>query len=521
MHFPVLLTLIMLPIFGVLILAIIRGEDEIVNRNAKNVALFITTINFILSLYLLSQFEYHYTGMQFEEIYPWILLFEANIHLGIDGLSVYFILLTNLLMPICILASWKQIKNRIRPYLMCFLLLQSMILGTFCALNLILFYICFEATLIPMFFIIGIWGGRHRIYASFKLFLYTLCGSVFMLLAILRVFIETGETDFMLLQNYDWNLNLDRLLFLGFFIAFAIKIPMWPVHTWLPIAHTQAPTAGSVILAGVLLKLGAYGMIRICLPLFPNASMYFSEYIILVSVIAILYTSAVALVQKDMKKLVAYSSVAHMGFVTLGIFSFTPQGLSGAVVQMLSHGILSAGLFLCIGVLYDRFHTLKIKNYGGLFKAMPRFSILFLTLLLGSAGVPGTFGFLGEITVLIGTFRRFPNIAFLAATGMILSAAYGLWLYRRLCLGTESDAVKKISASCIDMTKSEGFNLSILVMISLYFGVYAQPLFGIINPFVKKIEGIFKPRFMKQFEYQDTIVIASEQKDKRSAVNHS
>ncbi|PIZ34090.1 MAG: NADH-quinone oxidoreductase subunit M [Alphaproteobacteria bacterium CG_4_10_14_0_8_um_filter_37_21] len=521
MHFPILSILILLPFFGVLVLSIIRGQDEIVSRNAKNVALLITTINFILSLYLLYQFEYHYTGMQFEEIYPWISAFEANIHFGIDGLSVYFIVLTNLLMPICILASWTQIKNRIRPYLMCFLFLQSMLLGTFCSLNLILFYICFEATLIPMFFIIGIWGGEDRIYASFKLFLYTLFGSIFMLLAILKVFIETGETNFLLLQNYDWHLHLDRILFLGFFIAFAIKIPMWPVHTWLPIAHTQAPTAGSVILAGVLLKLGAYGMIRICLPLFPNASIYFSEYIIILSVIAILYMSVVALAQTDMKKLIAYSSVAHMGFVTLGIFSFTPQGLSGAVVQMLSHGIISAGLFLCIGVLYDRFHTREIKDYGGLFQSMPRFSILFLTLLLGSAGLPGTFGFLGEITVIIGTFRRFPNIAFLSAMGMILSAAYGLWLYRRLCLGPESEAVKKIPSSGIDVTKNERFNLSILVIISLYFGVYAQPLFGIINPFVKKIEGIFKPRFVKQFEGDDDILIISKQKDVKSVINNS
>jgi len=521
MHFPILSLLILLPIFGVLVFSIIRGQDEIVSRNAKNVALLITTINFILSLYLLYQFEYHYPGMQFEEIYPWISTFEANIHFGIDGLSVYFIVLTNLLMPICIVASWKQIKNRIRPYLMCFLFLQSMVLGTFCSLNLILFYICFEATLIPMFFIIGIWGAEDRIYASFKLFLYTLFGSVFMLLAILKVFIETGETDFLLLQNYDWNLNLERLLFLGFFIAFSIKIPMWPVHTWLPTAHTQAPTAGSVILAGVLLKLGAYGMIRICLPLFPNASMFFSEHIVILSLIAILYTSTVALVQKDMKKLIAYSSVAHMGFVTLGIFSFTPQGLSGAVVQMLSHGIISAGLFLCIGILYDRFHTRKIKHYGGLFKSMPQFSILFLTLLLGSAGLPGTLGFLGEITVIIGTFRRFPNVAFLSAMGMILSASYGLWLYRRLCLGTESEAVAKIASSRIEVTKSERFNLSVLVIISVFFGVYAQPLFGIINPFVKKIEGIFKPRFMKQFENQNSVSIVSEQKDVKSVINNS
>jgi len=372
-----------------------------------------------------------------------------------------------------------------------------------------------------MFFIIGIWGAEDRIYASFKLFLYTLFGSVFMLLAILKVFIETGETDFLLLQNYDWNLNLERLLFLGFFIAFSIKIPMWPVHTWLPTAHTQAPTAGSVILAGVLLKLGAYGMIRICLPLFPNASMFFSEHIVILSLIAILYTSTVALVQKDMKKLIAYSSVAHMGFVTLGIFSFTPQGLSGAVVQMLSHGIISAGLFLCIGILYDRFHTRKIKHYGGLFKSMPQFSILFLTLLLGSAGLPGTLGFLGEITVIIGTFRRFPNVAFLSAMGMILSASYGLWLYRRLCLGTESEAVAKIASSRIEVTKSERFNLSVLVIISVFFGVYAQPLFGIINPFVKKIEGIFKPRFMKQFENQNSVSIVSEQKDVKSVINNS
>lgn len=488
--------IICLPLFGAFILSLIRGDEATVAKNSKNVALLITSINFLLTLIMFASFEHRDNGLQFEETYSWVKSLEATIHLGLDGLSIYFVVLTNLLMPICILASWNSIKDRVRAYMVCFLVLQSLVIGSFCALNLVLFYVFFEASLIPMFFIIGIWGGEERVYASFKLFLYTLFGSIFLLLAIIKIYIETGELDLIQLQNYDWPQGLGYILFCCCFISFAIKIPMWPLHTWLPLAHTQAPTAGSVILAGVLLKLGGYGILRLCIPIFPEASHFFAPYIIFLSLMAILYTSLVALVQTDMKKLIAYSSVAHMGFVTLGIFTFTPQGMSGAIVQMISHGLISAGLFLCIGVLYDRFHTRNISAYGGLYKVMPRFGVLFLILTLGSAGLPGTTGFLGEINILIGTFKTMPALGFLAALSMIFSAAYGLWLYKRLCLGSLANNLPIMPK--MDLTSSERFNLGTLVTLIIYFGVHGQPLFGLVNPSVKKMQDILKPQSQKK-----------------------
>ncbi|MBP9753220.1 MAG: NADH-quinone oxidoreductase subunit M, partial [Proteobacteria bacterium] len=470
MTFPILSTLMILPLFGILVISLIKGDEGVSNKNAKQVALLITIVNFMLSCFILKRFEYRYVGLQFEEIYSWIPSVETSLHFGVDGLSVYFVFLTNLLIPICILASYDSIKVRVKSYLMCFLFLQSMILGFFVSLNLFVFYIFFEAGLIPLFFIIGIWGGDKRIYASFKMFLYTLFGSLFFLIAIIKIYIDTGETDLLYLQNYDWPSNLEYILWGACFIAFAIKTPMVPFHTWLPLAHTQAPTAGSMILAGILLKMGGYGMIRLCLPVFPNASLYFSPYVLALSLVAILYTSLVALVQKDMKKLIAYSSIAHMGFVTLGIFSLKPQGISGAVVQMISHGIVSAALFMCVGIFYNRFHSREISQYGGFYKVMPNFGVIFLIFIFASAGLPGTSGFIGEMCILIGTYKIVPIFALIASFGVVLSAAYGLSLYRRLFLGPLNTTLITNNQSFLDISWFEKGPLLILVILSLYFG---------------------------------------------------
>jgi NADH-quinone oxidoreductase subunit M len=492
MIIPYISILIFLPFFGILVISLIKGEEEIVQRNAKNVALLITSISFVLSIYLLTRFEYRYPGLQFEELYGWISSVETNLHFGIDGLSLYFIVLTNTIMPICILASWESIKSRVKMYLICFLFLQSMIVGFFSSLNLLAFYIFFEAGLLPLFFIIGIWGGKQRIYASFKMFLYTLFGSLFFLIAIIKIYIDTGETDIFLLQNYDWPKDLEYILWMCCFIAFAIKIPMVPFHTWLPVAHTEAPTAGSVILAGVLLKMGGYGILRVCLPIFPNATIYFSPYILFLSLIAIIYASLVALVQTDMKKLIAYSSIAHMGFVTLGIFTLTPQGMTGAVTQMISHGFISSALFLCVGVFYNRFHTRLMSDYGGFSKVMPKFSVLFLVFTLASAGLPGTSGFIGEMSVLIGAYRTVPIFAFFASFGVILSAVYGLSLYKKLFLGPLNQKFVEKNISVYDITFIEKLTLIPFLILTIYFGIHAQPLLGIINPNIQKIEALYE-----------------------------
>ncbi|CAO5679682.1 MAG: NADH-quinone oxidoreductase subunit M [Holosporales bacterium] len=487
MSFPILSTLILLPLFGIIIISLIKDNHDVGKRNAKNVALLITCVNFLLSCFVLKRFEYRYVGLQFEEIYSWIPSTETSLHFGVDGLSVYFVLLTNLLMPICILASYNTIQDRVKSYLICFLFLQSMILGFFTSLNLFVFYIFFEAGLIPLFFIIGIWGGDKRVYASFKMFLYTLLGSLFFLMAIIKIYIDTGETDLLHLQNYDWPKNVEYVLWSFCFIAFAIKTPMVPFHTWLPTAHTQAPTAGSMILAGVLLKMGGYGMIRLCLPVFPNACAYFSPYILGLSLVAIIYTSLIAFIQKDMKKLIAYSSIAHMGFVTLGIFSLTPQGIAGSVVQMISHGLISSALFMCVGILYNRYHTREINKYGGFYKIMPTFGTLFLCFILASAGLPGTSGFVGEISVLIGAYKVVPLFAFIASFGVVLSATYGLYLYRHLFLGPLNETLLT-KHSYSDITMMEKAPLFILITLSFYFGLHAQPLYSIINPSIQKID---------------------------------
>jgi NADH-quinone oxidoreductase subunit M len=491
MNIPYLSILILLPLIGIVFLSLIRGDDEAVGKKARQVALLISIVEFLFSAVVLYNYDYRNPYYQFEEQYVWFQGVDITYHLGLDGLSIYFVLLTTLLMPLCIMASWDSIKYRMRSFMIALMALQSLIIGMFCAIDLVIFYICFEGVLIPMFFIIGIWGGVRRYYASFKLFLYTLLGSVFMLIVIIRLYLETSEFDLLYLQNVSFPPMLEKWLFIGFMVAFAVKIPMFPVHTWLPDAHTEAPTAGSVILAGVLLKMGGYGILRICLPLFPEASIEFAPYVIVLSLIAIIYTSLVALAQTDIKKLIAYSSVAHMGFVTLGIFHFNAQSMGGAVVQMVSHGIISAALFLCVGIIYDRFHTRAIADYGGLNAKMPWFGTFFLLFTLASAGLPGTSGFVGEFMVILGTFKAEPIYAMIAATGMVLSASYGLWLYKRICHGpltTKLDFSK--FKHNIDLSHFEWINLSVLAVLAVYFGIHAQPLFALVNPSIKKIQEI-------------------------------
>lgn len=492
MNFPILSTLILLPLFGVFVISLVQGDDEIAERNIKNVSLMIASVCLILSFNVLYSFEPRYLGLQFEELYGWVSNVDAAIHFGVDGLSVYFLPLTNFLILLCILASWKSIQKNVKFYFICFLFLESMLNGFFVSINLFLFYVFFEIVLIPLFFIIAYWGGDERNRASFKMFLYTAFGSLFFLIAVIKIYIETGETDLIILQSYDWNVSVEKYLFLAIFFSLAIKLPMFPLHTWLPLAHTQAPTAGSVILAGVLLKMGGYGMLRVCLPLFPESAIFFSPYILFLSVVAILYTSLIALVQKDIKKLIAYSSVAHMGFVTLGIFSLNMQGLTGAVFQMISHGLISSALFLCVGILYDRFATRDINLYGGLYGVMPRFGVLFLIFILGGIGLPGTMGFVGEISVLIGAYKINPLVALISSLGTVLAASYGLWLYKRIYHGELSTIIKE---SCVKNTSDiEGidrFNLMILAFLIVFFGLYTRPILSIVTPSMQKIMSPF------------------------------
>ena len=404
---------------------------------ARWIALASTAIVFLVSLVLWRDFDASVIGFQFVEKTPWFVGYDINYHVGIDGISLWLILLTTFLMPICILCSWQSVESRVAEFMAMFLVLEALVIGTFASLDLLLFYLFFEAVLIPMYLIIGIWGGKNRIYAAYKFFLYTLAGSVLFLLALLYMFFTFGTTDIptLLAQAPAMGVDVQKWLWLALFASFAVKVPMWPFHTWLPDAHVQAPTAGSVILAGVLLKLGAYGFLRFSLPMLPEASHYFADFVFLLSVVAVAYTSLVALVQTDMKKLIAYSSVAHMGFVTLGIFSFNTQGIEGAYFQMISHGVISGALFLCVGVVYDRMHTRDIAEYGGVVHVMPYYAAFFMVFVMGSAGLPATSGFIGEILVLIGAYQAAPWAAIGAATGLVLGAAYILWLYKRVVFG--------------------------------------------------------------------------------------
>ena len=475
---PVLSIIIFLPLVGVALLSLINSTTANGERNLKQTALWVVCLNFIVSIAMLINFDQSDPNFQFTESYFW-LNSGISYHLGVDGISILLIILTTFLMPFCILASFESIKVSLKEYLIAFLILETLMIGVFCSLDLVLFYLFFEGGLIPMFLIIGIWGGERRVYATFKFFLFTLAGSVFMLLAIIAIYMETGTTNITYLLQFDLAPSLQYIFWLAFFASFAVKIPMWPVHTWLPDAHVEAPTAGSVILAGVLLKMAGYGFIRFSLGIFPIASSYFAPFIFTLSIIAIIYASLVALVQTDMKKLIAYSSVAHMGFVTLGIFTFTLQGIEGAIIQMLSHGIISAALFLCVGVVYDRIHTREIDRYGGLVNRMPIYAFAFMIFIMGSIGLPGTSGFVGEFLVLLSIFSVNTYFAVFATSGVVLAAAYSLWLYRKVIFGS---LIKDDLQDILDLSYREIIILFPLAFLTIFFGFYPQPLIDIIEP---------------------------------------
>ena len=476
MNFPILSSLILLPAIGALFIFFVRSSNS-QYQSSKYVALFITLANFFLSLYLWIVFDKSIVDFQFVEEREWISGF-VNYKVGVDGISILFILLTTFITPICVITVNATIKNRLKDFLIAILILETFMIGVFCSLDLVVFYLFFEAGLIPMFLIIGIWGGERRVYSAFKFFLYTLLGSVLMLVAIISIYWITGTTDVIKLYELGIDAKYQNLLWLAFFSSFAVKTPMWPVHTWLPDAHVEAPTAGSVLLAAILLKMAGYGFIRFSLGLFPDASLYFVPLVYTLSLIAIIYTSLVALMQEDMKKLIAYSSVAHMGFVTLGIFTMTQQGIEGSIFQMISHGLVSAALFLCVGVVYDRLHTRLINRYGGLVSIMPKYAIVFMVFTLGALGLPGTSGFIGEFLVLMGAFKKNILVATIASLGVILGAAYMLWLYKRIIFGKLiNEDVKKM----VDLKRFEIVTLWLLVLPIIFFGFYPEPLINSIE----------------------------------------
>ena len=474
---PLLTIVTFLPLFGALFLLMIRGEDDVVAQNARHVSLWVTGFTFLVSLTLLIGFDPQMPGYQFEEKAEWLPGTGIGYHMGVDGISMPFVLLSTFLTPLSILASWRSIKVRVREYMIAFLVLETMMVGMFASLDMLMFYLFFEAVLIPMFIIIGVWGGARRVYAAFKFFLYTLLGSVLMLVCMLAMYIEVGTTDIPVLTGYSFGVGMQTWLFLGFMASFAVKVPMWPVHTWLPDAHVEAPTAGSMILAGVLLKMGGYGFIRFSLPMFPHASEFFAPLIFALSIIAVIYTSLVALAQSDMKKLIAYSSVAHMGFVTIGIFTLTEQGIAGAMFQMISHGLVSAALFFCVGVVYDRLHTRDISAYGGVAAVMPRYAVFFMFMMLASVGLPGTSGFVGEMLVLVGAWKASTWVAFFTATGLVLGATYMLWLYRRVMFGgIMNDDVRAMEP----MNRREFAIFLPITVLVLWFGVYPASLLDLM-----------------------------------------
>jgi NADH-quinone oxidoreductase subunit M len=482
-HWPLLSLCTFLPLVGVAFIMMASGEAAVVARNARNIALSTSVIVFLLSLVLWVDFDPSTAAFQFVENVRWIKIggFEINYHMGIDGISLFFVILSTLLTVICVISSWVAIHTQVREYMIAFLVLETLMVGMFCALDIIVFYVFFEGVLIPMFLIIGIWGHGNRVYAAFKFFLYTLLGSVLMLLAILAMYFNTDPhtTDIpTLLSSAHFSFGLQKWLFLAFLASFAVKVPMWPVHTWLPDAHVEAPTAGSVILAGVLLKMGGYGLIRFSLPMFPLASHYFTPLMFALSAIAVIYTSLVALAQTNMKKLIAYSSVAHMGFVTMGIFAVTSEAMQGAVIQMLSHGLVSGALFLCVGVLYDRMHSYDIARYGGLVERMPDYAFVFMAFSLAACGLPGTSGFVGEFLILLGTFRVSTLECFLAATALFLGAAYMLYLYRRVVFGK---LTREDLRNILDLSPREKAVFAPLLIVVLWMGVYPNSFLGPIR----------------------------------------
>ncbi|MEJ6402060.1 NADH-quinone oxidoreductase subunit M [Yoonia sp. 2307UL14-13] len=488
-----------IPLIGAAILALfLRGDDEAAQRNAKWVALVTTVTTLIASIFILAEFDPNNTDFQMVEEREWLLGLQYK--MGVDGISILFVMLTTFLMPLVIASCW-DVKTRVKEYMVAFLILETLMLGVFMALDLVLFYLFFEAGLIPMFLIIGIWGGKNRIYASFKFFLYTFLGSVLMLVAMVAMFSDAGTTDIPTLMNHTFGTEefsllgiqiiggMQTLLWLAFFASFAVKMPMWPVHTWLPDAHVQAPTAGSVVLAAILLKMGGYGFLRFSLPMFPVGSEVMGPLVLWLSAIAIVYTSLVALVQEDMKKLIAYSSVAHMGYVTMGIFAVNQQGIDGAIFQMISHGFISGALFLCVGVIYDRMHTREIDAYGGLVNRMPAYALIFMFFTMANVGLPGTSGFIGEFLTLMGIFQVNTWIAVVATSGVILSAAYALWLYRRVVMG---DLIKESLKTITDMTRRERVIFAPFVAMTLLLGVYPALVLDIIGPSVAALVGNYE-----------------------------
>ncbi|MGE0120672.1 MAG: NADH-quinone oxidoreductase subunit M [Dongiaceae bacterium] len=491
--FPYLLSIVtFLPLAGaVMILFVVRGTPDEVARQSRWAAWWVSLATFLLSLLVWFGFDRNSAEFQFVERVDWMPAFGVSYHMGVDGISVMFVLLSTLLTPLCVLASWEAIQTRVKEYMISFLVLETLMVGTFCALDFIAFYMFFEGVLIPMFLIIGVWGGPRRIYSAFKFFLYTFLGSVLMLVAVLAIYFQTGTTDIPTAMQHDFPPDMQTWLWLAFLASFAVKVPMWPVHTWLPDAHVEAPTAGSVILAGVLLKIGGYGFLRFSLPMLPVASTEFTPLIFTLSIVAVIYTSLVALAQQDMKKLIAYSSVAHMGFVTAGIFAPNLQGIQGAIFQMLSHGIVSAALFLCVGVVYDRMHSREISTYGGLVHRMPAHAAVFMVFMLASVGLPGTSGFIGEFMVMVGLFQVNTWVAAFICTGIILGAAYMLWLYRRVIFG---ELTKDSLKSILDLDRREIAVFAPLVAIVLWMGIYPASFFAVMEPSVDKLIQQFEVR---------------------------
>ncbi|KPF72984.1 NADH-quinone oxidoreductase chain 13 [Bosea sp. AAP35] len=483
--FGILTGLLILPLVGAAFILAQRGDEASVDSNARYAALAATVATFVLACFAWAQFDPANPGFQMVETHAWVS--EAiKFKLGVDGFSFPFVVLTAFLMPFCILASWTSITKRVREYMVAFLILETLMIGVFVALDLVLFYLFFEGGLIPMFLIIGIWGGKRRVYASYKFFLYTLLGSVLLLLALMAMYWHAGTTDIPTLLAHKFPAGMQTWLWLAFFASFAVKMPMWPVHTWLPDAHVEAPTAGSVVLAAIMLKMGGYGFIRFSIPMFPEASDYFASFVFALSVIAIVYTSLVALMQEDIKKLIAYSSVAHMGFVTMGLFTLTPQGIQGAMFQMVSHGLVSGALFLCVGVIYDRMHTREISAYGGLVNRMPVYAVIFMVFTMANVGLPGTAGFVGEFLTLMGAFRANPWVAFIACFGVILSAAYALWLYRRVMFG---ELVKPELKAILDLNPREMVILVPLVLLTVWYGIRPGT---ILDAFAAPTEALIK-----------------------------